>query len=147
MSELAIDPETLSNVSNEEELSNLLVPPTSPAASSSPLGAVCAPGGRHRISRVVVLHNDKLETFFNQAEEDALGGLLNDDDSSESSTSLPLSSSFCLGLEDSWQEKQQDIQEPQPTNCASDHHQHQSSHQTADFFDNDSFWSGSLTWY
>ncbi|CAJ1923084.1 unnamed protein product [Cylindrotheca closterium] len=46
--------------------------------------------GRHGISRVVVMHNHKLETFCNPKQEEPLSG---------------------------------------------------------DFFDNDSFWSGSLTWY
>ena len=53
----------------------------------------CQHASRHRISRVVVLHNDRLETFFNPDDH------------------LP--------------------KEPV----------------SGDFFDNDSFWSGSLTWY
>lgn len=54
-----------------------------------------SPVGRHSISRVVVLHNNKLKTFFNPEEE---------------------------------------IQKEEPVGGE-------------DFFDNDSFWSGSLTWY
>ncbi|CAB9507875.1 expressed unknown protein [Seminavis robusta] len=52
------------------------------------------PQGRHLISRVVVLHNDKLETFFDTEKE------------------------------------------------ASSRHE-----ESNDFFDSDSFWSGSITWY
>ena len=83
LSELSLDPDTFS-VENEE-LSDLIS--SSPGAHSTQ--------GRHNISRVVVLHNNKLETFFTpakvvQPKEEPLDG---------------------------------------------------------DFFDNDSFWSGSLTWY
>jgi hypothetical protein len=58
--------------------------------------------GRHRISRVVVLHNDKLETFFST------------DKAAEKAVK-------CRKIEDTE---------------AGD-----------DFFDNDSFWSGSITWF
>jgi hypothetical protein len=51
---------------------------------------------RHRISRVVILHNDKLETFFNP------------DHTPVEKKAVPSGD---------------------------------------DFFDNDSFWSGSITWY
>lgn len=54
------------------------------------------PSVRHRISRVVILHNDKLETFFNP------------DASPVEKKVVPSGD---------------------------------------DFFDNDSFWSGSITWY
>jgi hypothetical protein len=54
------------------------------------------PSVRHRISRVVILHNDKLETFFNP------------DHSPVEKKVVPSGD---------------------------------------DFFDNDSFWSGSITWY
>ncbi|KAI2510634.1 hypothetical protein MHU86_3745 [Fragilaria crotonensis] len=72
LAELDVDPS-----SHQEELSGLF-------ATNDP--AV----GRHDISRVVVLHNDKIETFGNP---------------------------------------EQSISNPD------------------DFFDNDSFWSGSITWY
>jgi hypothetical protein len=73
LSELSIDPETFSV--EDKDLSALVnAPPGSQA---------------YRISRVVVLHNDKLETFVDQ-------------------------------------EKEKNVN---------------------DFFDNDSFWSGSITWY
>jgi hypothetical protein len=71
LAELDVDPET--HPVDEEELSALF-------ANSST--------DRHRISRVVVLHNDKLETFLNP-------------------------------------------QQPKGD----------------DFFDSDSFWSGSITWF
>lgn len=77
LSELSIDPDTFP-VDDNEELSALVA-----TSCSQP------PTGRHSISRVVVLHNDKLETFFTP-----------------------------------------------PQASGSD-----------DFFDNDSFWSGSITWY
>jgi len=82
LTELSIDPDNFSVDSSE--LSNLLTSNTQPNV-------------RHRISRVVVLHNDKLETFFNT------------DETIECSK----------------------IEVP-----SSD-----------DFFDSDSFWSGSITWY
>lgn len=59
-------------------------------------------GNRHRISRVVVLHNDKLETFMNPT----------------SSSDGEAFSEGNLRMEGA-----------------------------GEFFDNDSFWSGSLTWY
>eukprot|EP00539_Tryblionella_compressa_P015223 CAMPEP_0178833428 /NCGR_PEP_ID=MMETSP0746-20121128/10546_1 /TAXON_ID=913974 /ORGANISM="Nitzschia punctata, Strain CCMP561" /LENGTH=235 /DNA_ID=CAMNT_0020495851 /DNA_START=1113 /DNA_END=1817 /DNA_ORIENTATION=- len=61
LNELSIDPETFPV--DEEELSNLVAASsaTSPSSSGS---------SRHRISRVVVLHNDKLETFFNPVEDE-----------------------------------------------------------------------------
>jgi hypothetical protein len=82
LAELDVDPET--HPVDEEELSALF---------ASSLQA----SGRHRISRVVVLHNDKLETFLNPDAEVSL--------------------------------KQSKAPEGD------------------DFFDNDSFWSGSITWY
>ena len=85
LNELSIDPETFP-VDNEE-LSNLIATTTT-----------SQPNSRHYISRVVVLHNDKLETFFNP------------------------------------NEKEKPFEEELPVG-------------EADFFDNDSFWSGSLTWY
>lgn len=90
LSELSIDPETFP-VDNEE-LSALV---------SSTCQATANNNARHRISRVVVLHNDKLETFFNP-----------DDGKDNEDVSLS------------------------PKAPATD-----------DFFDNDSFWSGSITWY
>lgn len=77
LQELDVDPETYPV--NDEQLSALL-------GSSHPQAL-----GRHRISRVVVLHNDKLETFLNPDEVKSPVG--------------------------------------------------------DDFFDSDSFWSGSITWY
>lgn len=82
LGELSIDADN--HNLDSEELSNLIAT-TSHCQSSS----------RHRISRVVVMHNDRLETFFNPDE----------------ALSLP----------------KEDV--------------------SGDFFDNDSFWSGSLTWY
>jgi hypothetical protein len=89
LSELSIDPETFPV--DEEDLSNLV------AATACTNGA-----GRHRISRVCVVYNDKLETFCNPS------------DSIKASTA-----SLCSQNDDI----------------------------PSDFFDNDSFWSGSLTWY
>jgi hypothetical protein len=77
LSELSIDPDNFP-VDDTEEFSALV-------ASSC-----TQPAGRHSISRVVVLHNDKLETFFTPPSP----------------------------------QKRSDV-----------------------FFDNDSFWSGSITWY
>ena len=80
LSELSLDPDSFP-VDNDG-LSNLI------AASCSQQDS------RHSISRVVVLHNDRLETFVSPEE-----------------------------------------------------HAKQACELSGDFFDNDSFWSGSLTWY
>ncbi|KAG7352085.1 hypothetical protein IV203_008133 [Nitzschia inconspicua] len=124
INELSIDPEAFP----EEELHNFLskatvTSPNSLAVSknaplSSPLSS-----SRHHISHVVVLHNDKLETFFHQGveeeeekhEDDLLASLVSPAVSPE-----PLSSTVPFA----------------PTSSSSD-----------DFFDSDSFWTGSLTWY
>lgn len=74
LNELSADPETLSL--DEKDLAALV----SPATTTSPQA--------YRISRVVVLHDNKLETFVDENADDV-----------------------------------------------------------DDFFDNDSFWSGSITWY
>jgi len=81
LAELDVDPAL--QAANEEQLSGLFE--TNEPAS-----------GRHSISRVVVLHNDKIETFCS----------------------------------------------PQPCQVDSD-----TQLNSDDFFDNDSFWSGSITWY
>ena len=88
---------------DDENLSNLV------AASTTPVN------GRHRISRVCVVYNDKLETFCNPA-----------DLKTNNNTQLPLTASFTSQQQDS---NKSDSSIP------------------SDFFDNDSFWSGSLTWY
>jgi hypothetical protein len=62
----------------------------------SELATSAQPSVRHRISRVVILHNDKLETFFNPDH-------------------TPVEKKVVPSADD--------------------------------FFDNDSFWSGSITWY
>lgn len=82
LTELSVDPETFP-VENEE---------FSALVASTASQPTC---GYHRISRVVVLHNDKLETFYSP-----------------------------------------DADVNKEESPASD-----------DFFDNDSFWSGSITWY
>jgi hypothetical protein len=79
LAELDVDPET--HPVDEEELSALF-------ATSSSQGST----DRHRISRVVVLHNDKLETYLNPEQ-------------------------VSKGAQDDG------------------------------FFDNESFWSGSITWF
>ncbi len=93
LSELSIDPETFPV--DEEDLSNLV------AATACTNGA-----GRHRISRVCVVYNDKLETFCNPSDSTRALSPSFGNQSGESGDDIP-----------------------------------------ADFFDNDSFWSGSLTWY
>jgi hypothetical protein len=79
LNELSIDPESVSI--RNQDLDELVATSAQPSV-------------RHRISRVVILHNDKLETFFNR----------------------PLEKKVVPSAAD-------------------------------DFFDNDSFWSGSITWY
>ena len=81
LSELSIDPDTFP-VDNNEELSSLVA------------NSCSQPAARHSISRVVVLHENKLETFFTPPKQ------------------APV------------QNEDADV-----------------------FFDNDSFWSGSITWY
>lgn len=137
LSDLCIDPETFPV--DDEELSNLVAATTSTNASSS-----SSNNDRHRISRVVVLHNDKLATFFNPADQ-----LL-----------LPESNNSNNKEKKKQQQQQQQHQQP-----AHSHHQAAAaaescnnlgssnfdysdpSSSSEDFFDNDSFWSGSLTWY
>ena len=85
LAELDVDPSN--SPVDVEELSNLF--------ANSDLAS-----GRHYISRVVILHDDKIETFRNPEE-------------------TPIVNPSC-----SVREKNSD-----------------------DFFDNDSFWSGSLSWY
>jgi len=87
---------------DDEDLSNLVAATT--CASNS---------GRHRISRVCVVYNDKLETFCNPADFESNGA------TQKLATPFSTQNSNCT--------KNGDI--------------------PSDFFDNDSFWSGSLTWY
>ena len=89
--DLSIDPERFSEENDELQLSNIIA-----TASSQP----CS---RHHISRVVVLHNDKLETFHSDDNDNCLDNLFREEDASNPNTACD--------------------------------------------FDNDSFWSGSLTWY
>lgn len=103
LSELSIDPET--TVVGDDDLSNLI------AATTSTRNA-----GRHRISRVCVVYNDKLETFCNPS----------DFQSNNQVSSHPSTTSFgSLNVD-----------------CNNNN-----KSTPSDFFDNDSFWSGSLTWY
>jgi hypothetical protein len=106
LSELSIDPETFPV--DDEDLSNLVAATTSTNGSGN---------GRHRISRVCVVYNDKLETFCNPSD-------------------LQLNN--------------KDTTQPSTASCNSQHadcNKSDSSSIPSDFFDNDSFWSGSLTWY
>jgi len=96
LSELSIDPETFPV--DDEDLSNLVT-------------ATTCTNTRHRISRVCVVYNDKLETFCNPA---------------DFGSCQPSTASFG---------SQQQACEKSGNEIPSD------------FFDNDSFWSGSLTWY
>lgn len=91
LNDLSIDPESFP-VENEE---------FSALVASSAAHVSCG-GRQRRISRVVVLHNDKLETFYGS------------DDDHVKQEELVASNS----------------------DTGADH-----------FFDNDSFWSGSITWY
>jgi hypothetical protein len=101
LSELSIDPKTFP--ADEEDLSSLVAATTSTNTN-----------GRHWISRVCIVYNDKLETFSNPG-----------DFQSKASTQ-PLTASF-RNQHDDRSKSGDDI--------------------PSDFFDNDSFWSGSLTWY
>jgi len=125
LSDLSIDPETFPV--DDEELSNLVAATSSTNSSSSSNN-----NDRHRISRVVVLHNDKLATFFNPADQ--------------------------LYLPESNNNNKEEKQQQQPAysqyqaaescdNLGSNFDDSDPSSSSEDFFDNDSFWSGSLTWY
>jgi len=74
------------------------------------------PIGKHRISRVVVMHKNTLETFVDQELSVTLNSQLGDFNSVNTSNHPNTTSST--------------------TKTASN-----------DFFDNDSFWSGQITWY
>lgn len=109
LTELSLDPDTFPVESNEDLSTALLgckQQRSCQLSSYSP--PLCQlPASRHRISRVVVLHEDKLETFFNDPTES----------------------------------RKQHLEPQQPL-----HHEPQQDGDS-DFFDNDSFWSGSITWY
>ncbi|KAG7366187.1 hypothetical protein IV203_028857 [Nitzschia inconspicua] len=105
-----------------ERKATVTSPHSSAGSKNTPLSSPLS-SSRHHISRVVVLHNDKLETFFHQGDEE--GEEKNEDDLlaslvSPSVSPEPLSSTVPFA----------------PTSSSSD-----------DFFDSDSFWTGSLTWY
>jgi len=102
LTDLSIDPDALTD--EAEDLQGTVPPPV---ASSNGSFSASGGGGRHRISRVVVLHKDKLETFFND----------------------PLDHRQARAGDDGGCE----TMAPQGTGDA--------------FFDNESFWSGSITWY
>jgi len=93
-------------------LSELSLDPEDPAVETDGLTGLFTTSptnkaNRHHISRVVVLHNDKIETFFSP-------------DTETETTDVP----------------QEPVAAPKlPAGLS------------GDFFDNDSFWSGSLTWY
>lgn len=110
LSELSVDPDTFPIEDNEEELSAVA---SFGLASSNYRRGEKGDRRHHRISRVVVLHKDKLETFVGDEAppEASRGGIL-----------PSLSPSFACGSNDN-------------------------ANGPDDFFDNDSFWSGSITWY
>jgi hypothetical protein len=89
-----VDPESFP-IDNEQELSNIVATTSSCQHKQ--------PSNRHLISRVVVLHKDRLETFLNPIAADE-------------AFSLPKEEESVSGV-------------------------------GGESFDNDSFWSGSLTWY
>jgi len=102
---------------NDESLSNLIAATASTKGSSN---------WRHRISRVCVVYKDRLETFSNPSD-----AKLND---SFKDTTQPSTSSFSSQLA-----QRQAQRKNKSTSGNGD--------VPLDFFDNDSFWSGSLTWY
>lgn len=80
----------------------------------------CTSMGKHRISRVVVMHKNNLTTYDDS--EGALSDLLDSDRTITGNTSSSLTQSATTLVPDS--------------KTASNH-----------FFDNDNFWSGQITWY
>jgi hypothetical protein len=133
LNELSIDRDTFPV--DDEELSSLVAAsntsPSSSSNSSSNKHNITTLGGssRHRISRVVVLHNDKLETFFNNLVSDSP-----QEDTVDSPSLLMTTDSINDSCGSS--------------SCSTSLTSPSSSTDGGDFFfDNDSFWSGSLTWY
>uniref|UniRef100_A0A7S2GZ65 Uncharacterized protein n=1 Tax=Helicotheca tamesis TaxID=374047 RepID=A0A7S2GZ65_9STRA len=104
-------------------LAQLQADPSSTSTTSSDLPSMSPPSpsfssskpGRHRISRVVVMHNDTLKTFF-------------DDDLLSPKLPSPVEHNERDGIAD---------QSSSLLPCG----------KSDDFFDDDSFWSGSITWY
>lgn len=94
---------------------------SSTAAWQGPLGGT-GNNRRHHISRVVIRHHDTLATFY-----DATYDGKNDSNSSGCSPSL-----LPGGL---------DTTTGTPSSTMTN------AQGSEDFFDNDSFWSGSITWY
>lgn len=95
---------------------------SSTAAWQGPLGGT-GNNRRHHISRVVIRHHDTLATFYNATYDSK-----NDSNSSGRSPSLlpgGLDTTTSTGISSTM------------TNTQG----------SEDFFDNDSFWSGSITWY
>ena len=125
LSDLSIDPETFPV--DDEELSNLVAATSSTNSSSS-----SNINDRHRISRVVVLHNDKFATFFNPADQLYLPGS-NNNNKEEKQQQQPAYSQYQAA--------------ESCDNLGSNFDDSDPSSSSEDFFDNDSFWSGSLTWY
>ena len=123
LSELSIDPETFPV--DDEELSNLVT--ATATTATSPISSENK--SRHRISCVVVLHDDKLNTLFNPGEQ-----LLLPDNNKEEKR----------------EHQQHSAYSQQAISCISgvgDDSDPSSTSLSENFFDNDSFWSGSLTWY
>lgn len=139
MNELSIDPDAFP----EEELDSLLARASSPTSTATNAlgGGVGSPssslsGTRHSISRVVVLHNDKLETFFHEQQDssqqqeddvDLLASLVSSTAPVETLQQQP-TLPCCFG-------STSPLALPSAPNSSDD------------FFDSDSFWTGSLTWY
>ena len=110
LAELDVDAET--QEANEEEISSLF--------------ETSEPQGRHGISRVVILHNDKIETFCGSQPCTPLSSLASDCATADKAASGTIS----------------------PTTPTMDIFASPSAADSSDdFFDNDSFWSGSITWY
>jgi hypothetical protein len=95
-------------------------------AVSSPRGrsslSHSAPGSppAYRISRVVVLHENKLETFVDESQF-----------CTKAATTTTKGPSLCSSVV---------LTNNNDTDC-------HNNKNVDDFFDNDSFWSGSITWY
>eukprot|EP00586_Coscinodiscus_wailesii_P010874 CAMPEP_0172514688 /NCGR_PEP_ID=MMETSP1066-20121228/262004_1 /TAXON_ID=671091 /ORGANISM="Coscinodiscus wailesii, Strain CCMP2513" /LENGTH=306 /DNA_ID=CAMNT_0013295459 /DNA_START=44 /DNA_END=961 /DNA_ORIENTATION=+ len=113
-----LDTEHLSNFPSQSSCDSSLSTTSDPCPSSNSSKR----NSRHRISRVLVLHNDVLETFY---DEDVTTNKTNIDQQQQPvleqyQQQLPLNNNNKSVSPD----------------CAS----------SDDFFDNDSFWSGSITW-
>mmetsp|Transcript_29292 Transcript_29292/g.33986 ORF Transcript_29292/g.33986 Transcript_29292/m.33986 type:complete len:320 (+) Transcript_29292:52-1011(+) len=108
----------------------------------------------HRISRVVVLHKNKMHTFFDEEDKkcSGQGGLSSSfslldtsQDKSKFSSSRSTNTHIDNDVGSNNNNNNQQFHRQQPLPSLSQHLAGTCSNEV--FFDNDSFWSGQITWY